>query len=774
MTTNTVNIGCRFEMNFPENAINSDEIIQARSIWYEKDEEIPGKLPPTTHFTYCIELLPDGTEFNKPVTVRHKNTRGFSANLKIPVGFYDRNKAIWINETMATVDPTGEWVEFQVTHFTPYDINLPLNLPPISIPTSTPSVLSPSVFVEPFQIPSNSYEIPSMIQTPMFHPKIPANSSYLSSSSSINFTTGSVSLRHNLAQPDSSKIFLKYNSDSVNHSRIFQVKTDNSITSATNEIISISNKVSINGNIKEKYYKTSENEHISRILVDLNTRRNNEIIPPKTGSYLCSLDHITKVKVQYYTADYFGGPPVVPTGVFEDYPIVQRMRSKIPVLDKTNSSIGSGWSIEGQEKIHRNVGNNLLIESNGVPLIFTPVNFFKNYNNFICYKILSTLYIIYFDQSGLEINKEEILIPHNSGAMIIDYNNDSLDDIMVFSSSEIQLYINYQNYKKTDEDPNFLKVNLNTNNEIICGRSFVSDYNGDGKKDVLLSNLSGVYVLQNTSPLSHRNPSSQIYSGEFKQLLSQNYSIIAEGDFNYDNKIDYIGLINEEYHPLYNNDNNFLTIGTETIGGSDYIRTIYVADVNKDGRDDLIVNYKCHSTIIQNRFYEWQSYMLNLEISDPDNPNYYPDWRNIDIELWLQLYIADLNITYQSIRLFITDLNGVIPLIGTTIYENEGFQVDNNYELKTGDCVIGDFNNDEKVDIIVMDYNKNEMIFMEGNNFGKFDNHYAGYIGYIVNHISSYRTKINVSDIDCDGNLDLLCQLSKPLLIHTLFYLQIY
>jgi hypothetical protein len=112
------------EVDVPAGALPPGQTIDARSIWYESEDEIPAKMPRTIAFTYCIELLPDGAEFDVPVTVRHRNTRGFAAGTQIPVGCFDRETARWHHETMAEVDPTGQWLEFQVSHFTPYDCNV--------------------------------------------------------------------------------------------------------------------------------------------------------------------------------------------------------------------------------------------------------------------------------------------------------------------------------------------------------------------------------------------------------------------------------------------------------------------------------------------------------------------------------------------------------------------------------------------------------------------------------------------------------------------------
>jgi YD repeat-containing protein len=70
-----------------------------RATEFDTPESMPAKLPPTSAYTYCSELSVDGAtnaKFDKPVTFYVDNFLGFSVGEVVPVGYYDREKGLWI------------------------------------------------------------------------------------------------------------------------------------------------------------------------------------------------------------------------------------------------------------------------------------------------------------------------------------------------------------------------------------------------------------------------------------------------------------------------------------------------------------------------------------------------------------------------------------------------------------------------------------------------------------------------------------------------------
>jgi RHS repeat-associated protein len=156
--------------------------ITTRATEYSTPESMPAKLPPSSAFTWCAELAVDGAErvqFEKPVAVWVENFLGFPVGEVVPVGYYDRDKAVWVpmknGVVVELLDTDGDGVvdaldadgdgqpddlnqdgqfkdevrgltdnqkyaaggtfwRAEVKHFSPIDFNWPLNFPVDSTP----------------------------------------------------------------------------------------------------------------------------------------------------------------------------------------------------------------------------------------------------------------------------------------------------------------------------------------------------------------------------------------------------------------------------------------------------------------------------------------------------------------------------------------------------------------------------------------------------------------------------------------------------------------
>jgi RHS repeat-associated protein len=145
--------------------------ITARATEFTTPESMPAVLPPNVAFTYCSELTVDGADrvrFEKPVIVWVDNFLGFEVGTIVPVGYYDRDRGVWVpsdngvvvrlldrdgdgivdaldsdgdglpddlnnsgsldDETTGLEDPfsyppDATFWRFEVTHFTPWDAN---------------------------------------------------------------------------------------------------------------------------------------------------------------------------------------------------------------------------------------------------------------------------------------------------------------------------------------------------------------------------------------------------------------------------------------------------------------------------------------------------------------------------------------------------------------------------------------------------------------------------------------------------------------------------
>lgn len=147
---------------------------------------MPAELPSTSGYTYCAELSVDqaiaagatSVTFSTPLPFYVENFLGFPVGMDVPLGSYDRTRGVWIPETngrviqivgvtagkadvdsdgdgnadtalamsdaerqqVATLYTTGQSLQrMLVTHFTPYDANMPV-VPPddATFPESDP------------------------------------------------------------------------------------------------------------------------------------------------------------------------------------------------------------------------------------------------------------------------------------------------------------------------------------------------------------------------------------------------------------------------------------------------------------------------------------------------------------------------------------------------------------------------------------------------------------------------------------------------------------
>jgi YD repeat-containing protein len=158
--------------------------ITTRATEYQTPESMPAKLPPNSAFTYCAELSVDGAQrvrFDKPITTFIDNFLGFPVGSIVPVGYYDRDKGIWMPSENGVViqllDTDGDGVvdaldadgddqpddldedgsfsseikglddsqryvpgstfwRVQMNHFTPFDCNWPFGPPADAIATN--------------------------------------------------------------------------------------------------------------------------------------------------------------------------------------------------------------------------------------------------------------------------------------------------------------------------------------------------------------------------------------------------------------------------------------------------------------------------------------------------------------------------------------------------------------------------------------------------------------------------------------------------------------
>jgi len=143
-----------------------------RATEYKTRQSMPAVLPPNIAYTYCSELSADGARnvrFEKPVSVYVNNFLGFDVGMIVPVGYYDRDRALWVpaengkvvrlldtnsdgivdayddvgdGQTHGTAigltdpavyRPGDTYWKVELNHFTPWDCNWPYTFPPDAV-----------------------------------------------------------------------------------------------------------------------------------------------------------------------------------------------------------------------------------------------------------------------------------------------------------------------------------------------------------------------------------------------------------------------------------------------------------------------------------------------------------------------------------------------------------------------------------------------------------------------------------------------------------------
>jgi RHS repeat-associated protein len=77
-----------------------------RATEFDTPESMPAILPPTSAYTYCAELSVDGAKsvrFEKPLVTYVDNFLGFDVGEVVPVGYYARDRGVWVPEENGVV-----------------------------------------------------------------------------------------------------------------------------------------------------------------------------------------------------------------------------------------------------------------------------------------------------------------------------------------------------------------------------------------------------------------------------------------------------------------------------------------------------------------------------------------------------------------------------------------------------------------------------------------------------------------------------------------------
>jgi hypothetical protein len=266
----------------------------------------------------------------------------------------------------------------------------------------------------------------------------------------------------------------------------------------------------------------------------------------------------------------------------------------------------------------------------------------------------------------------------------------------------------------------------------------VQDLNGDGKLDIILSNTSStVGVLLNTGTGTFPATATTYASG----ATSGNASAVAVGDVNADGKADIVVLNTNDSTVgvlLGTGTGTFQAVTTYAVGSYSYPAGLALADVNSDGRADVLVANNTTSSVGVLLSRSTGGLGTATQISTGSRS---PQ----------SITTGDMNGDGKLDIIFGTSAGDIVVLLNsgtgtftltTTSYPSGGSSVQR--------VKVGDVNNDGKLDVVTANTFENSVSVLLGTGSGSLStaaNYSAG--------SNSGLTSVALGDLNKDGRLDI-------------------
>ncbi|MEW6009653.1 MAG: hypothetical protein AB1629_08490, partial [Candidatus Omnitrophota bacterium] len=357
-----INSTGEIELVFPPGAVT--EPTDVNSTKYQKGKTLPNELPDTSFFTYALNLeavtsSPNAkgikqkvTTFQQPITMRVANTLGFAPGTPIPAGTYNEQTKQWEDTgLMGQISADGQWLEFQIDHFSPWDLNLPAVPPPRD---------------QQANVTKNNTQ--DNVSKDLGCAKKPGNSL-------VGIKAGVLYIDHELPEikrlNSNFGLTLSYNSLTAQPSSLLSIETD--LDSVTTDIPATTTfKVSIAGKEAQATYQGVDGKVRYAYLFDGKDSQGNYL---QTGDYPYSIEMSNDyTNATYWTTSNFGGQPIADTGVLtiEPVPLTRKINGNLPVNNQQDSFFGAGWNLRGLQRLHYSSdGSILLTEGDGSSMVIS-------------------------------------------------------------------------------------------------------------------------------------------------------------------------------------------------------------------------------------------------------------------------------------------------------------------------------------------------------------------------------------------------------------------
>ncbi|MFH1492917.1 MAG: FG-GAP-like repeat-containing protein [Candidatus Omnitrophota bacterium] len=557
-----VNSTGEIELVFPAGAVT--EAADVNSTKYQKGKALPDELPETSFFTYALNLEAESTTtrrkvttFQQPVTMKVANTLGFAPGTPIPGGVYNEETHQWEDTgLMGSVSSDGQWLEFEIDHFSPWDLNFPAPPPPKD--------KSPRLIANRTQDIDKQFE----------EARDPG----------VGVKSGSFTTEHDLAgiirlgKKDSLKLI--YNSLTAQPSSLICIETDLDPV-ATNIPDTTTFKVKIADRQIQATYQGVEGEVRYAYLLDAKDSQGQTL---STGSYPYIIEVSNDyTNVTYWTTDRFAGDPISDTGVptIEPVPLSEEVKEKLIVNNQQNSPFGAGWSLQGLQRLHFDAdGSILLTEGNGSSMVFnfqqSPILDLAVANTYD-----DNISILFGNGDGTFLAQPNVTVGNQPRVVATaDFNIDTIPDLVVANYIDDDLSIFLGNDDGTFSVQPDVPVGVSP---ILMA---TADFNGDSLPDLAVGNVND----NHTSILLGNGDGTFLVQPDI--FIGNSARGITTADFDRDNLFD-IAEVTGDYLRTFlsNGDGTFSNIGTFSL----YPYSIASADFNRDAIPDLAITRDLYS-----------------------------------------------------------------------------------------------------------------------------------------------------------------------------------
>ncbi len=336
------------EIIIPPNALPYDMPISAT--YMPTEESFPIPIPYGDNYIAGVQFTPEYVTFKQPVTIRIRNTLGFSPGTPIPYAYAshdieDQNTGFY-DPGMGVVTEDGLYIEYQLPHFSCMASTLP------GPPDNPPGVDGGGCQG--------------------------CKCGGVGGSCTVLAESGDLLIDHFLPSykllGQEEGLTLLYDSSTVYQYVPIRVKAKPRPSSAKPDLFKLNASIGGGGGsggavLSLDFLGADVEQDFRSLMMEMIASRPSMT----TGVYYPNIVASQKFgSTVFYRTDIFGGRATVPTNVTNPKPVVSSTKTSygIPINNQIDSPFGAGWNISGYERLHINPDGNILLTDGTSSLIF--------------------------------------------------------------------------------------------------------------------------------------------------------------------------------------------------------------------------------------------------------------------------------------------------------------------------------------------------------------------------------------------------------------------